>query len=105
MVAAGEKVFKKCKSCHQVGDKAKNRTGPILNGIVGATAGEVEGFKYSKAFKDAKAAGLTWNAAELAEFLTKPRTYLKGTKMSFAGLKKEKDIIAVTEYLKSIPSN
>lgn len=105
LVAAGEKVFKKCKSCHQVGDKAKNRTGPMLNGIFGTAAGSVEGFKYSNAFKDANAAGLTWNAGELAEFLTKPRTYIKGTKMTFAGLKKENDIIAVTEYLKSIPSN
>ena len=101
LAKAGKKVFKKCKSCHQVGDKAKNRSGPLLNGIVGAEAGSVEGFKYSSAIKKAKAAGLVWNEDELAQFLTKPKKYLKGTKMSFAGLKKEKDTQAVIEYLKS----
>ncbi|MBE1295956.1 c-type cytochrome [Phycobacter azelaicus] len=101
LVAAGEKVFKKCKSCHQVGDKAKNKTGPILNGIVGATAGAVEGFRYSKAMKGAGEDGLVWTEAELAAFLEKPKKYMKKTKMSFAGLKKDADIEAVIAYLKS----
>ncbi|NNK79424.1 MAG: c-type cytochrome [Litoreibacter sp.] len=101
MVAKGEKVFKKCKSCHQVGEKAKNRTGPTLNGIVGAAAGKVEGFKYSKALKSKAEEGLVWNAEELAAFLAKPKKYMKGTKMSFNGLKKESDIEAVTQYLQT----
>ena len=102
LAKAGEKVFKKCKACHQVGSKAKNRTGPILNNIMGAPAGAVDGFKYSKAFKAAGEGGLVWTAEEMAAFLAKPKDYLKGTKMTFAGLKKEKDQLAVIEYLRSV---
>ncbi|MCT4556996.1 MAG: c-type cytochrome [Pelagimonas sp.] len=98
LVKKGEKVFKKCKACHQVGDKAKNKTGPILNGIIGSEVASVEKFKYSKAMS---ALGGTWTEENMAEFLKKPKAYVKGTKMSFAGLKKDKDIAAVTEYLKS----
>nr|WP_323763957.1 c-type cytochrome [Marinovum sp.] len=101
LVAAGERVFKKCKSCHQLGAGAKNRTGPMLNGIVGHPAGAVEGFKYSRAIEEAGNAGLVWTEAELKAFLAKPRDYLKGTKMSFAGLRKEDEQDAVVEYLKS----
>ena len=102
LVKDGKKVFKKCKSCHQIGEKAKNRSGPILNNIIGAQVASVEGFKYSSAFKKAKKAGLIWTEEEMAKFLTKPKKYLKGTKMSFAGLKKEADTTAVIEYLKSV---
>lgn len=101
LLKKGEKVFKKCKACHQVGDKAKNKTGPILNGIVGAPIGAVEGFKYSKAMKALGEEGAIWDDENLTAFLTKPKKFLKKTKMSFAGLKKETDIEAVTEYLKS----
>ena len=99
--AAGEKVFKKCKACHQVGDGAKNRIGPMLNGIVGKEIASVDGFKYSKAFKAKKDEGLVWTEEELDAFLTKPKKYLKGTKMSFAGLKKEDDRANVIAYLKT----
>lgn len=102
LVAAGEKVFKKCKACHQVGEGAKNKTGPVLNNIVGANAGAIEGFKYSKVMKAAAEGGLVWTEDELAAFLAKPKSYMKGTKMSFAGLKKEKDQAAIIEYLKSV---
>lgn len=98
----GEKVFKKCKACHQLGDGAKNRVGPILTGIVGAPAGAVEGFKYSKPMVAAAEGGLVWDEAELTAFLAKPKSYMKGTKMSFAGLKKESEQASVIEYLKSI---
>ena len=101
LVADGEKVFKKCKSCHQVGDRAKNKSGPILNGVVNRAAGSIEGFRYSRAMKAAAEGGLTWTGDELAAFLAKPKTYLKGTKMSFGGLRKEADQIAVIEYLKT----
>ncbi|MDX1742896.1 MAG: c-type cytochrome [Ruegeria sp.] len=104
LFAAGEKVFKKCKSCHQVGEGAKHSTGPALNGVVGANAGSVEGFKYSNAMKDAAEAGLVWTDEEMAAFLAKPKEYMKGTRMSFAGLKKPDDIEAVIIYLKSFGS-
>lgn len=97
----GEKVFRKCKSCHQVGEDAKNRVGPILNGIVGKPAGAVEGFRYSKPMTAAGEEGLVWSEAELNAFLAKPKDYMKGTKMAFAGLRKEDDLLAVVEYLKS----
>lgn len=103
MVKKGEKVFKKCKACHQVGETAKNKTGPMLNGIIGAAVGGRDGFKYSKPMKALAESGAVWSDEELAAFLTKPKAYLKGTKMTFVGLKKETDIVAVTAYLKSFP--
>ncbi|WP_405112019.1 c-type cytochrome [Phaeobacter sp. BS52] len=101
LVAKGEKTFRKCKACHQIGAGAKSKTGPILNGIIGAPAAHVEGFRYSKAMKAAAESGLVWDEAELAAFLAKPKKYMKGTKMSFAGLKKDADIEAVIAYLKA----
>jgi len=98
----GEKVFRKCKACHQVGEGAKNRVGPMLTGIVGASAGAVDGFSYSGVMGDAGADGLIWSEAALAEFLENPKSYMKGTKMAFAGLKDEGDRSAVIEYLKSV---
>jgi len=95
---AGEKVFRKCKSCHYV-DQEKNKTGPHLVNIIGRAAGSVDGFKYSKAMKDS---GLTWDEATLAEFLKKPKAYLKGTKMAFAGLRKDKEIDDLIAYLKAL---
>ncbi|MGC1487380.1 MAG: c-type cytochrome [Albidovulum sp.] len=101
LAAKGEKVFKKCKACHQVGEGAKNKVGPILTGIVDHPAGAVDGFKYSKALMEAADGGLIWTETELAAFLAKPKSYLKGTKMTFAGLKKEEEIAALLEYLRS----
>lgn len=98
---AGEKVFKKCKACHQVGEGAKNRSGPHLNGLIGRRMGSVEGFAYSDVFAAALDEGRVWDEAALAEFLAKPKTYMKGTKMSFSGLKKDEDLAAITAYLKS----
>ena len=100
LAAAGEKVFRKCKACHQVGEGAQNRSGPQLNGIVGRDIGALEDFKYSRTMGSM---GGVWDEAALTAFLTKPRDYVKGTKMSFAGLRKEKDLAAVIEYLKSFP--
>lgn len=99
LAAAGEKVFRKCQACHQVGPDAKPRSGPVLNGIVGAAAGRAPGFRYSKAMKAAAEEGLVWDAAALGAFLEKPKAYLKGTKMSFAGLRKPADIEAVIAFL------
>ena len=97
----GEKVFRKCKACHQVGDGAKNRTGPVLNGVVGAQLAHVEDFRYGKTIEEMAAEGMVWNEENLAAFLADPRGFISGTKMSFAGLKKEDDIAAVIEYLKT----
>ncbi len=101
LLEKGEKVYKKCKACHQVGEGAKNKTGPVLTGVVGAQIGHLEDFKYSKALRAMGEEGKTWDEAALDAFLTKPKNFAKGTKMSFAGLKKEEDRQAVIEYLKS----
>ncbi|MBO9448639.1 c-type cytochrome [Tropicibacter sp. R16_0] len=99
LIEAGKKVFKKCKACHQVGDGAKNKTGPHLNDLFGRTFGSVDGFKYSNTFKAALEEGRVWDEASLAEFLSKPKAYMKGTKMSFSGLKKDSDQQAINAYL------
>lgn len=101
LVAKGEVAFKKCASCHQVGEGAKNRSGPVLNGVVGRSFAAVEGFKYSSVFQEAAAEGRVWDDAALTEFLAKPRAYLKGTRMSFAGFRDPAEIEAVIAYLKS----
>ncbi|MEL6595038.1 MAG: c-type cytochrome [Pseudomonadota bacterium] len=101
LVAEGEKVFRQCAACHQVGADAKNRTGPALNGIMGAEAGRIEGFRYSKAMKAAAEDGLIWDEANMAAFLTRPREFMQGTRMAFSGFRKESDIEAVIAYLKS----
>ncbi|WP_281968781.1 c-type cytochrome [Roseovarius nanhaiticus] len=103
LVAAGEKVFRQCKACHQIGDGAKNRVGPILTGIVGQPAGVVDGFRYSKALQAMADDGLVWDEASLEAFLADPRGFMKGTKMSFAGLRKEDELKAITAYLASFP--
>jgi cytochrome c len=101
----GENVFKKCKACHEVGADAKNKVGPTLNGIVDAPAAHLgDEFKYSDALLEAAAGGLVWDEASLTEFLTKPKDFMKGTKMSFAGLRKEDDIKDVIAYLKTFPA-
>ena len=99
MVAAGEKVFKKCKACHAVGEGAKNKVGPMLNGIVDNEIASVDGFKYSKAFLAKKAEGLVWTVDVLDSYLTKPKKFIPGTKMSYAGLKKEGDRENIIAYL------
>lgn len=95
----GERVFKKCQACHQVGDDAQNRVGPILNDIIGRTAGTVEGFKYSDAMIQAGEDGMVWNDEHLHGYLEKPRDYIPGNKMSFAGLRKEEDRDDVVAFL------
>lgn len=96
-IEAGAKVFKKCKACHVV-DKEKNKTGPHLVNLFGRTAGSLEGYKYSKAMK---ASGIVWDEQTLAEYLRAPKKYIKGTKMAFAGLKKDADIENIIAYLKT----
>ncbi|MBD3666160.1 c-type cytochrome [Sulfitobacter aestuariivivens] len=101
LVVAGEKVFRKCKACHQIGEGAKNRSGPQLNAVFGRVMGSVDGFKYSDAFKAAQEEGRVWDDPAMAEFLARPKGFMKGTKMAFPGLKKEADIKAVAAYIKT----
>lgn len=98
--AAGEKVYKKCKVCHMVGEDAKNRVGPVLNGVMGRQAGALDGYRFSAAMTKAGENGLVWTEAALDEYLAKPRDVVKGTKMAFPGLKKEKDRQNVIAYIK-----
>ena len=97
-------MFRKCKACHQLGKRAKNRAGPVLNGIVGAPAGGVEGFKYSRALMAQAEDGLIWTPQTLDAFLAAPRSFMKGTKMGFSGLKSDAEIKAVIAYLNNFPA-
>ncbi len=99
--AAGKRVYNRCKSCHAVGEGARNRVGPQLNGIVGAEIASDDGFKYSKAFMDKKAEVLVWTEQALAAFLQKPRDYIPGNRMNFGGLSKEEDRVNVIAYMKT----
>lgn len=97
--AAGEKIFKKCKACHMVGEGAKTRTGPALNNVVGAEIGETEGFKYSAGMVALAEADEIWTIENLNALLTKPKDFVEKTKMSFAGLKDEQDRADLIAYL------
>lgn len=102
LVAAGEKLFRRCSSCHAVGEGAKNKSGPQLNGLFGRTIGSVDGFRYSNVFKDALAEGRVWDDESLAGFIEDPRAYFPGTKMSFRGFADKEDQDAMIAYLKSV---
>ena len=93
----GEKVFLKCKACHQIGEGAKDAVGPVLNGVVGRKAGTYPDYSYSDANKNS---GLTWDETTLTEYLKNPRAKVPGTKMIFPGLPKDEDISNVIAYLK-----
>ncbi|MEO9652555.1 MAG: cytochrome c family protein [Roseobacter sp.] len=99
--AKGEKVFRKCKACHAVGEGAENKVGPVLNGVVDRAVASAPDFGYSQVLMELASAGTVWTAEELSAFLEKPRNYAKGTKMSFAGLRKENDRLNVIAYLAS----
>ncbi|MCX7645264.1 MAG: c-type cytochrome [Rhodobacteraceae bacterium] len=102
LVAAGESAFRKCAACHKVGEGAQNAVGPVLNGIFGRPAGGVEGFRYSKALTDMAAGGLVWDEAALHGFLENPRRFMRGTAMSFAGIRDEGERAALIAYLASL---
>jgi len=101
-VAAGEKIFKKCAACHSIEKGGANKIGPALYGVVGSKVGHVSDYKYSKALATY---GKQWSFEELNGFLTKPASYLKGTKMSYAGLRKETDRASVIKYLNQNSDN
>ena len=95
-VAAGEKIFKKCAACHSIIKGGKNNIGPALWNVVGRKTGAVTDYKYSKALASFDK---VWTFEELNGYLIKPAKWIKGTKMAFAGLRKEKDRASVIKYL------
>tara|TARA_B110000971_G_C19923446_1_gene460355 strand:- start:511 stop:1050 length:540 start_codon:yes stop_codon:yes gene_type:complete len=95
-VVSGEKIFKKCAACHSIAKGGKNNIGPALYNVVGRQVGGVSDYKYSKALS---AYEKKWSYEELNGFLIKPAKWIKGTKMAFAGLRKEKDRASVIKYL------
>ena len=97
-VEHGEKVFKRCSACHMIAAGGKNMIGPNLWSILGKKTGVASGYKYSKALA---AYGKDWSFEEMNGFLIKPSAHIKGTKMAFAGLKKEKDRASVILYMNS----
>ena len=101
-IGHGEKVFKKCSACHMIASGGKNMIGPNLWSVIGRTAGSVADYKYSKAMV---AYGKEWTFEEMNSYLIKPQAYVKGTKMAFAGLRKEKDRASVILYMNSKSDN
>jgi len=87
-VAAGKTSFNKCLACHAVGEGAKNKVGPELNGIDGRKSGTAAGFSYSDANKNS---GITWSESEFKDYIKDPKAKIPGTKMIFAGIKNEKE--------------
>ena len=101
-LATGEKVFKKCAACHSIVKDGKNNIGPALYNVVGRKIGVVNDYKYSKALSEY---GKEWTFEELNGYLIKPAKWIKGTKMAFAGLRKEKDRASVIKYLNQNSDN
>ena len=97
--ADGKKIFVKCGVCHSL-EKDVSKVGPSLHSVIGRKAGTLPSFKlYSQAMKDS---GVEWNEKTIAEFLRQPRSFIKGTRMIFIGLKDDKAISDLIAYLKSV---
>jgi len=94
--AEGEKVFAKCKICHQIGEGAKNAIGPELNGVIGRHSGTAPGYNYSDANKNS---GITWDEKNFRDYIKNPKAKIPGTKMIFAGLPKDTEIDNLLAYL------
>ena len=95
-VAAGKSSFNKCLACHAIGENAKNKVGPELNGLDGRKSGTAEGYSYTDANKNS---GITWNEATFKEYIKDPKAKIPGTKMAFAGIKKESEINDLWAFL------
>jgi cytochrome c len=99
---AGQTSFKKCQVCHDVGETAKNKIGPILNGLDGRKSGSVDGYSYSEANKNS---GIIWSEATFKEYINDPRAKIPETKMVFPGIKNEKEAGDLWAYLKQFDQN
>ena len=95
-IAAGKTSFNKCLACHAIGEGAKNKVGPELNGLDGRKSGTAEGYSYSDANKNS---GLTWDEATFKEYIKDPKAKIPGTKMAFAGIKKESEVNDLWAFL------
>ena len=96
-IAQGEQSFKKCQICHSIGPGAKNKVGPVLNGLDGRHSGSVEGFSYSEANKNS---GIVWNEQSFKDYIRDPRGRIPGTKMVFPGIKDDHEIASLWQYIR-----
>ena len=96
-LAAGATSFKKCAPCHDVGPTAKNKVGPVLNGLDGRKSGSIAGYSYSDANKNS---GITWDEASFLDYIKDPKAKVPNTKMAFAGIKNEAEAKNLWAYLK-----
>ena len=94
--AAGKTAFNKCLACHAIGEGAKNKVGPELNGLDGRKSGSAPGYNYSDANKNS---GITWNKETFLEYIKDPKAKIPGTKMAFAGIKNEKEANDLWAYI------
>jgi cytochrome c len=101
-LAAGEQSFRKCLPCHAVGEEARNKVGPVLNGLDGRHSGTVEGYNYSEANKKAN---ITWSEATFKEYIQNPMAKVPGTKMAFAGIRNENEIANLWAYIKQFKAD
>jgi cytochrome c len=101
-LAAGEQSFRKCSPCHAVGEDAKNKVGPALNGLDGRKSGTIAEYSYSDANKKAE---ITWSEASFKDYIQNPMAKVPGTKMAFAGIKNDKEIGDLWAYLKQFKAD
>ena len=101
-LAAGEQSFRKCLPCHAVGEDARHKIGPILNGLDGRKSGTIEGYTYSEANKKAE---IVWSEASFKDYIQNPMARVPGTKMAFAGIKNETEIANLWAYLKQFKAD
>ncbi len=104
-IAAGQEVFALCSGCHMVGDDARHRIGPHLNGLFGRVVAGHDDFRYSKGFERARANGLEWHADTLDSFLANPRAIVSGSRMSFGGLDDAEDRVNLIAFLRTFSDN
>jgi cytochrome c len=95
-VNAGKSSFNKCLACHSIGEGAKNKVGPELNGLDGRKSGTAPDYSYTDANKNS---GITWNEAQFKEYIKDPKAKIPGTKMAFAGIKKESEVNDLWAYV------